>query len=320
MQSGPYTARDVATAYNFPMTSQGNGQCIGIIELGGSYYPSDSQTFFSSLNLPVPQVVEINVDGGAPSNADGDQEVALDIQVAGAVAPQARLAVYFAPNTTQAFLDAIQTAIDDGMNQPSVISISWGAQEDQFTQAEIDAFDLAFQNAATLGVTVLAVSGDNGSSDGETDGLAHVHFPASDPYVLGCGGTQLIANGATIVSETVWNNNSRATGGGVSDKFPLPSWQASAGVPPSVNPGHKVGRGVPDVAGDADPTTGYNCIINGQSEVVGGTSAVAPLFAGLIALINSAGTRSLGVGYITPILYPARRRVSGHQERRKRGL
>jgi kumamolisin len=164
--------------------------------------------------------------------------------------------------------------------------------------------DEAFQSAAAMGVTVCVAAGDDGSTDGVTDGLNHVDFPASSPNVLACGGTELIASGNAITSETVWNelaNNEGATGGGISDVFPLPSWQTGAGVPPSANSSHNVGRGVPDVAGDADPATGYVTLVDGNPDVIGGTSAVAPLWAGLIALIN----QSIGkpVGFINPLLY-----------------
>jgi len=113
-----------------------------------------------------------------------------------------------------------------------------------------------------------------------------------------------VASNNSITSETVWNelaNNEGATGGGISDVFPLPSYQAGAGVPPSANSNHNVGRGVPDVTGDADPTTGYVTLVDGNPDVIGGTSAVAPLWAGLIALINE----SIGkpVGFINPLLY-----------------
>jgi kumamolisin len=158
--------------------------------------------------------------------------------------------------------------------------------------------DQAFQAAAALGITVCCAAGDNGSGDGVNDGLAHVDFPASSPYVLGCGGTRL----ETVNNEVVWNDGpNSATCGGVSDFFPLPTWQANAGVPPSVNPDHHVGRGVPDVAGNADPQTGYQVYINGQNTVFGGTGAVAPLWAGLIALINQQQGQALG--YLNPLLY-----------------
>ena len=166
------------------------------------------------------------------------------------------------------------------------------------------SMDSAFQAAAAMGVTVCVAAGDDGSTDGVTDGLNHVDFPASSPNVLACGGTDLVASGNTITSETVWNelaNNEGATGGGISDVFPLPSYQSSAGVPPSANPGGHVGRGVPDVAGDADPSTGYVTLVDGQSGVIGGTSAVAPLWAALIALINQSVGKP--AGFINPTLY-----------------
>jgi kumamolisin len=128
-----------------------------------------------------------------------------------------------------------------------------------------------------------------------------VDFPASSPHVLGCGGTALRGSGSTISSETVWNDGpgGGATGGGVSDFFPLPSWQAAAGVPkPSVPTG---GRGVPDVAGDADPATGYIVRVDGKTMVFGGTSAVAPLWAGLIAIANQKNGKS--AGFIQPAIY-----------------
>jgi kumamolisin len=254
-------------------------------------------------------VSSVSVDGatnapvGNPDSADG--EVGLDIEVAGAVANGAKIVAYFAPNTDQGFLDAITTAIHDTTNNPTIISISWGGPESTWTAQALTNFDTAFADAATLGITVCVAAGDNGSSDGVTDGLAHVDFPASSPHVLACGGTSLSASGTKISSETVWNDGAQggATGGGISDSFALPSWQQGAGVPPSVNAGARVGRGVPDVAGDADPETGYTTLIDGQSGVIGGTSAVAPLWAGLTALINQkTGTK---LGFFNPQLYAA---------------
>jgi len=228
----------------------------------------------------------------------------LDIEVSGAIAPGANIVVYFADNTDAGFLNAITTAVHDSTNNPSVISISWGGPESAWTHQAMTSMDEAFQAAAAMGVTVCVASGDNGSTDGETDGLNHVDFPASSPNVLGCGGTTLVASGNTITSETTWNelaNNEGASGGGISDVFPLPSYQNGAGVPPSANPNQNVGRGVPDVSGDADPTTGYVTLVDGQPDVIGGTSAVAPLWAGLIALINESVGKP--VGFINPLLY-----------------
>ncbi len=235
-----------------------------------------------------------------PSGPDG--EVMLDIEVAGAIAPAARIAVYFAPNTDRGFLDAITTAIHDTQNKPSVISISWGGPEAAWTAQAMQQFDAAFQAAATLGLTICVAAGDQGSGDGATDNLAHVDFPASSPHALACGGTSLTASRTAISSEVVWNDGpSSATGGGISSEFALPSYQDAAHVPPSANPGGTAGRGVPDVAGDADPDSGYQVRVDGENLVIGGTSAVAPLWAGLIALCNQKLAKP--VGFVNPLLY-----------------
>lgn len=300
------TARQLAGLYDFPTDLDGSGQCIGIIELGGGYADADLQTYFKGLDLPVPAVVAVGVDGAANTptgDANGpDGEVLLDIEVAGAVAPGASIAVYFAPNTDAGFLDAITTALHDTTNKPSVLSISWGAAESQWTPQAATAMDDAFADAARLGVTVCAASGDNGAADRVTDGLAHADFPASSPHVLACGGTRIEVSGQQIVSEQVWNDGQGgASGGGVSDLFPVPDYQAAAGVPVSVNPGGRQGRGVPDVSGDADPASGYQVVVDGQSAVIGGTSAVAPLWAGLLALVNSS--LPTPVGQVNAALY-----------------
>jgi kumamolisin len=287
----------------------GAGECIALIELGGGYKTTDLSSYWSQLKLTeTPAVSAVSVGNGSnnptgdPNGPDG--EVMLDIEVAGSIAPGAKIVVYFADNTDAGFLNAITTAVHDSTNSPSVVSISWGGPESSWTQQAMTSMDEAFQSAAAMGVSVCVAAGDDGSTDGVTDGLNHVDFPASSPNVLACGGTQLVASGNNITSETVWNelaNNEGATGGGISDVFPLPSYQTGAGVPPSANPGRNVGRGVPDVTGDADPTTGYVTRVDGNPDVIGGTSAVAPLWAGLIALIN----QSIGkpVGFINPLLY-----------------
>lgn len=303
-----YTPLQVATLYDFP-EGDGSGECIGLIELGGGFKPTDLSNYWSQLNLsekPTVEAVSVgngsNKPTGDPDGPDG--EVMLDIEVSGSIAPGAKIVAYFAENTDAGFLNAITTAVHDSTNNPSIISISWGGPESSWTEQAMTSMDEAFQSAAAMGVTVCVAAGDDGSTDGVSDGLNHVDFPASSPNVLACGGTRLVASGNTITSETVWNelaNNEGATGGGISDVFPLPSYQSTAGVPPSANPNHNIGRGVPDVAGDADPTTGYNTLVDGQSGVIGGTSAVAPLWAGLIALIN----QSIGkpAGFINPLLY-----------------
>jgi kumamolisin len=301
--SASFLPNDVAQLYAFPTSVTGNGQCIALIELGGGFTPSDTAAAFNAMGLSPPAVVAVSVDGGAntPTPDDGaDGEVALDIQVAGGAAPGATIAVYFAPNTDAGFVDAITSAVHDTTNKPSVVSISWGSAESNWTQQAIQTMNTALQDASTVNVSVFVASGDNLSTDGVTDGKAHVDFPASSPWAIGCGGTSIAVKGTTITSETVWNDGSSGGGGGISDLFAVPSFQQNASLPPSVNDG-QVRRGVPDVAGDAAPGTGYRIVVNGQTEVVGGTSAVAPLWAGLAALINEGATTP--IGFFLPSLY-----------------
>jgi kumamolisin len=300
------TALQVAGAYAFP-SGEGTGQTIALLELGGGYTATDLDTYFSGLGLSTPSVTSVSVDGAANAptgNVDSaDAEVLLDIEVAGAIAPGAKIVVYFAPNTDQGFLDAVTTIVHDTTNAPNLLSISWGGPESTWAAQSFTNFDAAFADAATIGMTVFVAAGDSGSSDGVDDGLAHVDFPASSPHVLACGGTELVLSGTAIASEVVWNGGTAdgATGGGVSTAFGLPTWQGAAHVPPSVNAGAQVGRGVPDVAGDADPRSGYDVVVDGASNVIGGTSAVAPLWAGLVARLNAIVGKPLG--FINPVLY-----------------
>jgi kumamolisin len=303
-----YKPQEVAALYGFPTDSNGKGQTVAIIELGGGFKTADLNTYWHEMGVsPKPSVVAVGVDGGGnvPDGPDGaDGEVMLDIEVVGAVAPGAKIAVYFAPNSTRGFLDAITTAIHDSVRKPSVVSISWGQAEDAphgWTAQARRAYDQAFQDAAALGVTVCAASGDDGSADGVQDGHAHVDFPAASPWVLACGGTRLESSGSSILAEVTWHEQGHgATGGGVSRFFRVPTYQTGAGVPNQVN-NNKPGRGVPDVAGDADPLTGYRVRVDGQEMVIGGTSAVAPLYAALIARINAKLGRN--AGFVNPKLY-----------------
>jgi kumamolisin len=317
-QGTSYPPNQVADIYQFPAGTTGAGQTIAVIELGGGFSTSDLDAYFGSLGIAVPSISAVGVDGA--SNAPGsdptgaDVEVALDIDVIGAAAPGATQVVYFAPNHgDQGFVDAISEAAQASPT-PIAISISWGQSEDSWTAQGRAAMDAAMSDAAALGITVCVASGDNGSGDAVTDGQPHVDFPASSPHALGCGGTKLLADPSTgtINSEVVWNEtaaNEGAGGGGVSDQFAVPSWQASAGVPARVGgssggsggaSGYS-GRGVPDVAGNADPTTGYQICSGGKAQVVGGTSAVAPLWAALVSRLAEATGQRFGL--IQPALY-----------------
>jgi len=299
-----FTPIQIKNMYNFPPLN-GEGQTIALIELGGGFKQMDLDVYFAGLGLATPSVAAISVDGAQNSptgNERGpDGEVMMDIEIAGAIAPAANIAVYFAPNTDQGFLDAILAAIYDEALRPAIISISWGGPENAWTSQAMQAFDGAFADAGALGVSVFCASGDSGSSGGGGNG-AHADFPASSPNVTGCGGTRLNSpDGSTVDSEVVWNDDEGATGGGVSEIFDLPAYQDDAGVPVSVNPSQFVGRGVPDVAGVADPETGYYIRVDGKNGIAGGTSAVAPLWAGLTALINQY--LGMNVGFMNPLLY-----------------
>ena len=296
--SASFTPLQVAQAYDFPKDSDGKGQCIAIIELGGGYRTNDLTRYFKSLGIKKPRVSAVSVDGGhnkptgSPDGPDG--EVMLDIEVAGAIAPGASIAVYFAPNTDAGFLDAITMAIHDKKRKPSVVSISWGGSESAWTTQALDSYNEALEAAGAMGVTVCCAAGDDGASDGVNDGAKHVDFPASSPWVLACGGTNLTLAGGKP-TDVVWNNGpgNGATGGGFSAHFAVPDYQKSLVK--------NAWRGVPDVAGDADPESGYEVLVDGQPTVIGGTSAVAPLMAGYLACVNQKLGHS--VGFINPAIY-----------------
>jgi kumamolisin len=308
-----FTPLQVAEIYDFPTEADGDGQVIGIIELtapdGSGFRLQELQQYFTSLGVPTPEIVTVSVDGATnqpgtdpsdPQCADG--EVMLDIEVAGAIAPKAKIVVYFGPNTPQGFLDVINHAVHDSDNNPTVISLSWGGAEDP-NDSTIDPINQILQAAAVMGVTFCVASGDSGSHDNPNDPThAAVDFPASSPYALGCGGTQLKVSGDTILSEVVWHDaDGSGSGGGVSRLFDLPDYQTNAGVPPAKNPEGPVRRGVPDVAGDGASASGYKILVDGSSMTVWGTSAVAPLWAGLVARLNQQVGHS--VGYLNSFLY-----------------
>ncbi len=262
-----------------------------MIELGGGYRPDDLSTYFLAQGLRMPQVDAVSVDG-APNAPGGsaDGEVALDIEVIGAIAQGARQAVYFGRNTTDGFYAAIAAAVHDSGRTPAVVSISWGGSEMSWTAQSMDAYDALFADAGALGISVFAAAGDDGAADNSTDGSWQVDFPASSPHVIACGGTTL-----TGTDETVWDelaSGHGATGGGVSRHFAPPPYQAGVAVP--ANPTGAPGRGVPDVAGDADPMTGYQVRVDGVDQVIGGTSAVAPLWAALAAIANQVTGHPVG--------------------------
>jgi len=303
---------EVAELYGFPSGVTGKGQAVGIIELGGGYDPEVIRHYFAkSVRRPMPRIVDVPVAGGANrpgKSAELDSEVALDVEVLGSIAYGADLYVFFAPPAADGFLRVVQEAVH-GAHDVSVLSISWGEPEETQTPSARLAMNQVLHEAAVRGITVCVSTGDSGSGDQSPgiapDGYAHVSFPATSPYALACGGTTLVSDGATITSEVVWNNSvlgGGATGGGVSAFFPCPDYQRdSRTCVHSVNPGMGPGRGIPDVAGSADPYTGYVIQVGKTLQVNAGTSAVAPLWAALIALINEKTAERRG--FVNPALY-----------------
>lgn len=279
----------LCTAYDWPAGLDGGG-VIAIVELGGGWVQSDLDMFFKRVDQRAATVTDVSVGGikNSPGkDADSDTEVALDIEVAAAAyyvatGHPAVIRVYWANDIAP----GVQAAAADGCD---VCSISWGSDEANWGEAAAKQMEQVAAAATDKGMLVFAASGDNDSSDGGSN-PANVDLPASCPHVIGCGGTSKTAAG-----ETVWNNDpgspsGEGTGGGFSTLFePMPSWQVGAPSGP--------GRMVPDVAGNADPNTGYNIIVGGAVEIVGGTSAVAPLYSGLFA---SFGRK---LGWVTPELW-----------------
>jgi kumamolisin len=302
-----YPPTEIAKFYDFPTTLSGAGQCIGIAEFGGGFEQADLDAYFRAQNIPTTQVVVVGVAGGTNQpgvDQDADGEVMLDIEVAHSVAPDATIVVYFAPNTSRGFAGAVTAAVHDTINHPNVLSISWGGPEGPgWTAQAVSALESALSDAAQVGLTVLAASGDDGSRDYDNDGKVHVNYPASSPAVLGCGGTRITVGDGGIRDEVVWNDGvaGGSTGGGVSTLFPVPKYQVAADVPLNASTG-KAGRGVPDVSADASPASGYMIRLNGGKIIpIGGTSAVAPLMAGLVALANQHVGKP--VGFVNAALY-----------------
>jgi len=314
-KEGSFSVPQLAQLYDFPTRLDGQGQTIGILEFGGGYKLPDLKEYFIESKLPMPNVSFVSVDGKPNSQQNnaldlGDTaEVELNIEIVGAVAPRANIVVYFTNFDQKGWIDAINTVTHDTVHRPGILLITWGYSEDApgvWSQPGINAINSALQSAAASGITVVVASGDDGAGNQQSDGHAHVDFPASSPWVLAVGGTKLTANAGAIASETAWNDEGGtrahgggASGGGVSVFFPRPSWQAAVQAPQAL--AARQGRAIPDVAADASTSAGYELFFSGSHQVNGGTAASASLWAGLLALLNQGLGRN--VGYINPVLY-----------------
>ena len=300
-----FTPPQVGACYAFPSGVDGTGQTLAIIELGGGFSTGDLEQYFAGLKIDAPPITAVSVDGATQPRGDepdGPDGAQVSIEVAGAVAPGAVQLVYFAPNTDRGLFEAVSAAVY-ARQTPTAVCVGWGQPENAWTAQARSALDGVLADAAALGVTVCVAAGDSGSGAGQQDGQSYTYFPASSPHALACGGTRLVADPLTgsVFSETVWNDGTEgATGGGVSDMFVLPPWQAVAGIPAHADGGH-TGRGVPDVAGNADPATGYIVLVAGRELVFGGTGAVAALWAALVCLLAQATGRRFGL--LQPLLY-----------------
>jgi kumamolisin len=299
---------EIARLYGIGPEHDAAGQAIGIIALRGGYQASDLDAAAAGAGRPRAAVVDASVDGvGNDFGADpaADEEVALDLQVLAGIVPAARIVVYFADNTTESLPRAIHQAVRDPVNQPAVLSISWGSAEQFWSDAARGAVQAALAEARDAGVTVVAAAGDELATAGVTgdaDRQAHVVFPGSSPLVLCCGGTSatLSPGNVRIVSEAVWNEGRIGTGGGISDVFPVPDYQAALTLPVSINDGRRR-RGVPDVAAMAGGDPGYRIVLNAERKAKDGTSAATPFWAALVLLAVAARGRRIGL--IQPFLY-----------------
>jgi len=309
-----YVPSELASHYQFP-PGNGSGQTVGLLEFGGGFFPQDLNKFCALANIaPAPNVIPISTDGTPTDSKDGREgEVMLDIEVVAGICPKANIAVYFAQWGEQGWLAALDAAVHDQTNNPTVLSVSWGNAEDTdiWTDQAMEQINQSLQDAAMLGVTVCVAAGDDGSSDAIADGLAHVDFPSSSPYALAVGGTTIVDKSGAQ-PDIAWKegdglraDNGGSSGGGVSVKFPRPAWQGDVQIK-SVNPGAIVGRCVPDLAANADwNASPYLLVVDGQPQPNGGTSAASPLVASLLTLINAERAQAAAhpVGYLTPVLY-----------------
>jgi kumamolisin len=297
----------IARLYGMATPGRGAGQCIAVIEPGGGYDIADIRTACRAMRVPVPRISDVNVGGrnALGANAQFDKEVALDLQVIAGVAPEARIVVYFTETSEPGLVAGIVKAVHDDKNRPNVIVVTWGEPETFWLSRAPEArkgLDAALQDAIRLGITVVATAGDDLATERMNDGHAHVNYPGSSPYVLGCGGTlmTLDAAGTAIADEVVWNEGMRGTGGGISDIYAVPSYQSSVTLPASRNDS-KQRRGVPDVAAAAAEKNGYRIALRGAEIVASGTSAVAPLWGAFIALVNEQ--RGEPLGFVNGRLY-----------------
>lgn len=283
-----YNSLEVAGYYDFPERYTGANRVIALIELGGGYLEEDLDFYFKEvLKLPFrPVVIPMSVQGAKNNPADKKASVGvtMDIEIIGAIAYCSTILVYFAPNSELGFYEAFYAAINNLNFRPSVIVTSWGCPETKNTPLYMESFNSMLGYAAKYNMNIFVSSGDKGSSDGTN--MLVVDFPASSPNVIACGGTTLDVEDGEILSEVVWSGS----GGGFSNYFAKPDYQKFVGTK----------RGVPDIAANSDPLTGYLIYVQGNLTVLGGTGAAACIYGAMGALFAQP---MITVKYINPYIY-----------------
>jgi kumamolisin len=293
---------DIRGAYSIPSSVTGSGQVLAVAEFDG-YTASDISGYEREFGLSSVPLQNVYVDGATGTPGSGADEVTLDIELMIAMAPGAsRIMVYEAPNSLQSVLDMYGKIAND--NQAKIVSTSWGSPENEMSDSFLESENVIFKQMAAQGQSVFASAGDDGADDNGSS--ISVDDPASQPYVVAVGGTELNEVSGRYESETTWNNGSAAAGaggGGISTVWSQPTWQS--GVANSSNGASSSMRNVPDVSLNADPNTGYAIYLNGVWTIFGGTSASTPLWAGFTALVNEQRVNNglALLGFLNPYLY-----------------
>jgi len=298
----PFFPPEVASFYDFPEHG-GADQRVSVLEFGGGFDPNILKQYFRRvLGTDGPSFNTVSVLGAKNNTTSGASvEVMLDLEILGSLIPEAEITVYFAPNNGSGWAEALRQAIF-ATRTPDVISVSWGAVEEFWSNTEIATIEKHLKAAVHLGITVCFSTGDKGVEPRGLSNVQRVNYPASSSFALACGGTTLSVLNGQIASEVVWRGYAQATGGGISTIFDnVPEWQIAAKPCRNLSTG-KAGRGIPDVSGVASPQTGYNVLLNdGTWSSQGGTSAVAPLWAALVARMN--GLLDCRLGFLNTRLY-----------------
>ena len=306
--SSPFP-NELAKGYNFPKdpavgdNEQGKGACVAILELGGGWTQANLTSTFGQIGWANPSISDVGIDGGvndggADTNSSG--EVMLDIWCVGAVAPLAKQVIYFAPNTFQGFIDIITAVANDTNYNPSVLSISWGTTDSNWSSGQRTSFETALASCAVKGITVFVAAGDYGVRAISGGPTYTVQYPGTSPLVLCAGGTVVTLNSSyAITAEVPWGTSggSFAGGGGVSSLYSVPSWQTgltSKTYPTPSTATTLTGRGIPDVSAHAIGYSFYYGSANTYGSGFVGTSATAPLMAGMVARINQLSGQRIG--------------------------